>query len=380
MAVELNDLYEDIRTKYNVQLHTNSCFDKKIGWVHIVENELFVQFLHGNELIFTSGVQYSSEEWLKDFIQMLYEKNAGGLILGMKEERTFSKEIIAYCNVIGFPLFSASWETPYIDVMRRFSEILLQNEKTETNLVSALKNAIHYPDNLELSVRGFESNGFFDGMSYGVFVLSCYTYRTEKGNKALEKIVEGMRYFLKKAVLYEENGMLILLAVGDQIPLLRKEMSEQCKRDTNIYVGMGVTVTSIGDIHRSYTTAKTAYQLTKTTIPRNFLVYEELGIYKLLTDKKEKEIYPLFVKETLGKLLDYDKDNQTDYMDILRVYFENECSIICASKALYCHKNTLSYKLEKIRKILGYDILLNENRMNIMVCLHILRLGREYFL
>lgn len=380
MAVELSDLYEDIRTQYNVQLHTSSCFDKKIGWVHIVENELFVQFLHGNELIFTSGVQYTSEEWLKDFVGMLYDKNAGGLIIGLTEGCKFSEEIIEYCNKLQFPLFSASWETPYIDVMRRFSEILLQNEKTETNLVSALKNAIHYPDNLELSVKGFESNGFFQGMSYGVFVVSCHTYHTENGNKALEKIAESMRYFLKKAVLYEENGILIILAVGDQISLLRKGMSEQCKQDANIYVGVGVTVTSIGDIHRSYTTAKTAYQLTKTTIPRNFLVYEELGIYKLLTDKNEKEIYPAFVKETLGKLIDYDKDNQTEYMHILNVYFENECSIICAAKALYCHKNTLSYKLEKIREILGYDILLNENRMNIMVCLRILRLGREYYM
>ena len=32
-----------------------------------MENELFAQFLHGNELIFTSGVQYTSEEWIKDF-------------------------------------------------------------------------------------------------------------------------------------------------------------------------------------------------------------------------------------------------------------------------------------------------------------------------
>ena len=104
----------------------------------------------------------------------------------------------------------------------------------------------------------------------------------------------------------------------------------------------------IFSIHKSYKSAKTAYQLTKTTIPRNFLTYEELGIYQLLTDYSEKTIYPNFVEETLGKLIDYDKKNQTDYMHILETYFENECSIICTSKALYCHKNTLSYKIGKI--------------------------------
>lgn len=112
MAVELIDLYADIRSRYNVKLHTSSCFEKEIGWVHIVESELFAQFLHGNELIFTSGVQYTTEEWLKEFVDMIYDKHAGGLILGLPEGRNFSKEIIEYCNKLQFPPFSASWDTP----------------------------------------------------------------------------------------------------------------------------------------------------------------------------------------------------------------------------------------------------------------------------
>ena len=73
--------------------------------------------------------------------------------------------------------------------------------------------------------------------------------------------------------------------------------------------------------------------------------------------------------------MDYDKKNDTDYMKILEVYFENECSILHTSKALYCHKNTLSYKLNKIKEILGYNILSNENRTKIMLSFYILRLG-----
>ena len=38
------------------------------------------------------------------------------------------------------------------------------------------------------------------------------------------------------------------------------------------------------------------------------------------------------------------------------------------------HKNTLKYKLAKIREILGYDITINENRMNIMLAFRIRKL------
>lgn len=66
-------------------------------------------------------------------------------------------------------------------------------------------------------------------------------------------------------------------------------------------------------------------------------------------------------------------------MKLLEIYFENECSAVKTSKAIYCHKNTLAYKLDKIKKILGYDILKNENRVKIMLAIYILRLGKEYF-
>ena len=123
----------------------------------------------------------------------------------------------------------------------------------------------------------------------------------------------------------------------------------------------------MNDIHRSYENAYTAYQLTKTTIPRNFLAYDELGIYKILTDVKETAIYPDFVREVLGKLMEYDREHRTEYVKILKAYFENDCSTVCTAEALYCHKNTLTYKLNKIKEVLGYDILSNENRVRIMV-------------
>lgn len=75
----------------------------------------------------------------------------------------------------------------------------------------------------------------------------------------------------------------------------------------------------------------------------------------------------------------YDKENQTDYVQILKTYFENECSSIQTAEALYFHKNTMTCKLNKIKEILGYDIAKNENRVKIMIAFYIMRIGKEYF-
>lgn len=378
MAVELKRLYESVESEYELKLLTSSCFGKKIGWVHLVEREEFVPLLHGDELVFNSGMDFTSEDWLRHFIDLLVSVGASGLIISVWAGHAFSKEIVEYCNRIRFPLFSASMHTPYIDVMRKFSEILLENEQRETNLIAALKNAIYYPEEESLYRNHFERNGFFRDMSYTVIILSCYTYDTESGNKILRQIGEAVRYALGKSIVYEEKGRLIILAAGYLLSRLQKEFGKICGKDSNVYVGIGTTVGQIQDIHNSYENAYTAYLLTKTTIPKNFLCYEELGIYKLLADVKEPGIYPEFVEETLGPLIEYDRKKNTKYMKILEVFFENDCCILQTSKALYCHKNTLNYKMNAIKEILDYDIMSNENRVRIMMSFYILNLGDYY--
>lgn len=379
MAVELKSLYEDIVSEYEVRLLTTSCFGKRIGWLHMVEGEDFSPLLHGDELVFNSGLNYVSEEWLRSFIDSLIPMNAGGLIISMRENHTVSREIIEYCNKVQFPLFSASWNTPYIDIMRKFSEILLKNEQRETNLIAALKNAIYYPEEEERYLDHFERNGFFRDMSYTVTILSCYTYDTENGNETLNQIEKRLRYVIRKGIVYEENGRLIILAAGYLLSRLQSEFSKICEKDSNIYIGIGTTARQIQEIHNSYENAYTAYRLTKTTIPKNLLCYDELGIYKILANVKEPAICQTFVEETLGALIAYDRIKNTEYVKILESFFDNDCSVLRTSKALYCHKNTLNYKMNAIKEILGYDIMSNENRVRIMMAFYILKLGNEYY-
>lgn len=371
MAVELEKLYEEIKPNYNVKLHTKSCFQKTIRWLHMVEEVDFVPLLRGDELVFSSGLKYVSEEWLRKLIDMLNQAHAGGLIMGVREEQAFSEEVLDYCNEIEFPLFSSPWDTPYIDIMHTFTVILLQNEQRELNLTTALKNVIYYPQSEELYMSHFESHGFFRDMRYRVIILSCHAYDTENGNEKMRQIEKHLRHSMKNGVMYEEKGRLIVLAAGYQKKEIYREFQQLCKRDSNIYVGIGTAVNHMKDIHISYEKAYMAYQLTKTAIPKNLLDYDGLGIYKLLADVKEPEIYPAFVQETLGELLKYDEENGTEYLHILETYFENECNIIHTAAALYCHKNTLAYKLNKIKEILKYDILSNENRTRIMLSFYI---------
>lgn len=379
MAVKLKNLYQEIRPKYDVQLHTESCFHKMIVWIHMVEYIDYIPRLHADELVFNSGLNNISNLWLENYIKRLNEAHAGGLIIALRKGRKFSQEIIDYCNELKFPLFSASWDAPYNDIMRDFAFMLLKNEQSETNLIAAAKNAIFYPENEELYLTTFERNGMFRDMAYTVVFMGCKRVDGQDEHERLQKIAKSARYSLEKGIVYEEEGKLTIVIAGYSQTKIQKDVRDFCEKQPDVYVGIGTTVSHIGNIHKSYESAYVTYQMAMKGIGNTLLCYDDLGVYKLLTDVREPSIYPDFVQSTLGKLIRYDKEHQTEYVYILKEFFKNECNMVATSKALYCHKNTLTYKMNKIRDILGYDIMTNENRTRIMLAVYIMQMGDWYY-
>ncbi len=371
MAVKLEHLYEEIKPQYSVKLCTESCYGKIIEWAHIVEDFDFIRLLHGDELVFNTGLQYKSTRWIKKYIKELNEAGAGGLVIALREGMAFPQEVLDYANSLRFPLFSAHWDTPFIDIMRLFATILLRNEQRDINLTAALKNAIYYPENEESYLNHLERCGFYRNMPYTMVILSCRTYAGDNGNPRLKQLERNLQYSIPKGIVYEENGMVFLLAAGERMEDICREFKKLCQQDKNVYVGIGSRIYHLQDIHITFRHALAAYQLTKTAIQKNLLQYDELGVYKILTGLSEAGIGEEFVNENLGRLITYDRKNKTEYTSILKAYFKHECSIIQTAKALYCHKNTLTYKMNKIKEILGYDIHTNENRTKIMLSFYL---------
>lgn len=379
MAVELNNLYEDIYKDYDIRLLSNSCFGKKISWVHIVENIDFISLLHGGEFVFNSGLNYETKETQKRFIDKLIAVGAGALIVAFQENHSFPREIIAYCNRMHFPLFQAGWQAPYLDIMHHCAALILNSERTELDLSAALKNAIYFPADDKLYLNYFERNGFLRDMSYTMIILGCGSDDTSYRTERLGQLEKALRYVIRKCVIYAEKDRLIILAAGYVPSRLKKEFESFCDKNSDIYIGIGSTQNRIQDVHLSHHSAAIAYRLSYTAISGRLLCYDELGIYQLLTDVSNPAIYPAFVRDTLGKLIEYDEENDTDYLSVLKCFFEHECSILHTSEALFYHKNTLKYKMRTIKEILQYDIMSNENRVRIMTAFYILRLGEDFF-
>ena len=84
MAILLRDLYKETKSTYGLDLIAGEeGLDHLMNWVYISEDPGTLEFLHGGELIITTGVLCGNEYWLYNFIKGLIEHKTCGLIINI---------------------------------------------------------------------------------------------------------------------------------------------------------------------------------------------------------------------------------------------------------------------------------------------------------
>ncbi len=134
-----------------------------------------------------------------------------------------------------------------------------------------------------------------------------------------------------------------------------------------VVVGIGTAVTTLKDLARSYKEAQVAIEVGKVFDTEKSVVnYENLGIgrliYQLPTTLCEMFLNEVFKKGALESL-----DRET--LLTIQCFFENNLNVSETSRKLFVHRNTLVYRLEKIRKLTGLDLREFEHAITFKVAL-----------
>ena len=122
----------------------------------------------------------------------------------------------------------------------------------------------------------------------------------------------------------------------------------------NAIVGIGTCVTGIKELARSFKEAQVALEVGKVfDTERSIISYENLGIgrliYQLPTTLCEIFLSEVFKKNSIDTL-----DQETLFT--INKFFENNLNVSETSRKLFVHRNTLVYRLEKIKKLTGLDL------------------------
>ena len=136
---------------------------------------------------------------------------------------------------------------------------------------------------------------------------------------------------------------------------------------TKVAIGISTAVDNIKDLARAYKEAQVALEVGKVfETEKNIISYENLGIgrliYQLPTTLCDMFLQEVFKKGSLESL-----DRET--LVTIQAFFENNLNVSETSRKLFVHRNTLVYRLEKIRKLTGLDLREFEHAITFKVAL-----------
>ena len=121
-----------------------------------------------------------------------------------------------------------------------------------------------------------------------------------------------------------------------------------------VVIGIGTVVGHVRDLSRSFQEAQMAIDVGKVfENERSIINYENLGIgrliYQLPTTLCEMFLQEVFKKNPIDSL-----DQETLFT--INKFFENNLNVSETARKLFVHRNTLVYRLEKIKKLTGLDL------------------------
>ena len=80
-----------------------------------------------------------------------------------------------------------------------------------------------------------------------------------------------------------------------------------------------------------------------------------------------------FYRETLGELTENTPQN-SEFIATLEAFFEEHGNLTRTAKRLHIHRNTLLYRMDRIREISGLDLDNPETRLAVHLALRIRRI------
>lgn len=373
MAILLSDLYESVKNHDIKLVAGEKGMNNVVRWLHMVESIEISSFLDGQEITFTTGVGLKNELELLDLVKCNIEHKASAMVVNIGpfiQEIPF--EVIDCCNKNNFPLFIVPWKVHMAEIMRIISFAITESDKYNLELSSAVKNAIFFPKQEDLYLPQLERNSYLRNWSYCIATIEILEEEEKVSDSKLQRYLKVMENYLiysrKKTFVFELGGSIVLLFAGYSEADLKKiiqEMLQRCNfQKEHCYVGVGRCTKNANSISRSY---HQACQVTK--LQRNIkndttvVAYQDLGIYKLLMDIENKEVLEEYYGETIQKLVEYDRLNQTNYCEVLQCYLDNSGSVKETAEAMFVHRNTINYKINKIEEMLNCDLSELETRL-----------------
>nr|WP_300003350.1 PucR family transcriptional regulator [Tissierella sp.] len=237
---------------------------------------------------------------------------------------------------------------------------------------------------------------FFNLNNDDYYIVEVLSFKGETDDEELEDDLNYMQEFsnpmvnsietlmersnLKGIVSTKGHGIQILLNFKnkDQVNDILDEFNGKLleiilkrKKDIDLKIGVGRLYKELTNVEKSFQDAIRAVRIGKVISAKNIIYYDELGIFKILSQDFLNYELEDFYNTTLKVLVEYDDKKSTELVPTLSCFFKNSGNLTRISEELFTHYNTVLYRIKRIEEITGVNLNDPSERLNLEIAIKI---------
>lgn len=341
---------------------------RRVTGINVVESIDLIMFCRPNELVVTTGINLSSGgDSLEQLVKLAFSKKVAGFIINTGPYiPKIPDSVISFANEHDFPIFLMPWNYRIADLLKTTFQFIANHHQELSIEEKVLYNLLfHYKQNAnyikdQLALLGFPQ-------SRELAIISCTTHNIQANIDRYEVMIQfAFQNRYKRFLKLKHKNHLIFLIDKTQINTPNTPFSKiveeiydkitQKNGYLDIIIGKGNFHKELENVRKSYDESLTVIQLAKLHNNRFLYKYKEIGAYKIIMAVQNQTLIKSYSQDILGQLYRYDELHNTDYVQFLRIFLEENGSTRRISERQFIHRNTVLYKLKKIETLLDMDL------------------------
>ena len=378
MSISLEEIYNHTKERYQLKLLTGTNgLTREFTWVQLCEDIGNCDFFRGHELVISTGLASMQENWLQDFITELFRHRVCGLILNTGKyirPADIPPEIIDFCKEKHFPLFTMPWKIHIADIMQDYCSRLLHAQEQESRLENLLAGLLSGGSQGEKCQQELTARGLLN-LPFQLVVFPLTAAQLSHDQEQLIRLTckRRLNHFTSfYSILCHARQILLVFGqppadIHNCIIELSQDLPADCLSG---HIGLSQLYDNLADLPTALKEARAAAataRLQQTAL----LSFSELGPYRLLFMSEQHSLLQQMHREKLQPLIDYDAAHQSQLLPTLRAYLFHNSSLQETARLTFTHRNTIGYRLRKIKELLGCDLDDSEVRFSYMLAFYI---------
>jgi|GEM_PF-2007891 len=325
-----------------------------------VENELWLNAVNRGFITLEFGATLNNwDQFVHDGQDYIEFSKIDNLNKRRFYQISYQDCVIGYMNVLesNHPLDEKRAEDYRFACKVIAKELFLQKERYHPDLNVQDEDILLdlYYDRFKSKEHLFHRASHLDIYNHKIYqVITCDISQMISYNAETDDLKNELKALFGDSVIIVVGHILVILLCGKlfKSDIKINKFLAQNKLEFNV----SNMFNELFDFKIYFLKAKEARLLKKYLKNKSRIVfYNDIKLYESLSLALDKVDFMDLVDSRIIKIQLYDLVNGTDYLETIRAYLENEKSVQAVAESLYIHRNTVNYRIKKIKELFNIN-------------------------